>query len=70
MSTITETLRERCTVLAWVRTGWGRMPCECLVEITQEVVSGEENEVRLLRSMGMFGGRSYVHVDGVGPNTQ
>lgn len=30
------------------------MSCQCLVEITHKVVSGEENEVGLLRFVGMF----------------
>lgn len=47
LGTMPKTWIGRCTVLAWVRTGWGGMPFECLVETTQELISGEENEVGL-----------------------
>lgn len=38
-------------MLAWVRTGRGGVPCEPLVEITQEAVSGEERETGLQNTL-------------------
>lgn len=41
----------REAVLAWVRTGQGGVPCQPLVEITQEAVSGEERETELQNTL-------------------